>query len=62
MFDGYKTRNWIYLLLPGRETTTEHRKISNYTSQNGLQNLFNPGSFSSQLQNFFSNPQVTINY
>ena len=35
MFDRYKLRNWIYLLLRGRETIAEHRQISNYISQSG---------------------------
>ena len=35
MFDIYKIRDWIYILLRGRETVAEHRQISNYTSQSG---------------------------
>ena len=35
MLDRYKIRDWIYLLLRGRETIAEHRQISNYTSQSG---------------------------
>ena len=35
MLDGYKIRDWKYLLLRSRETIAEHRKISYYASQSG---------------------------
>ena len=33
MLNGYKIRDWIYLLLRSLETIAEHRRICYYTSQ-----------------------------
>ena len=35
MLDGYKIKDWIYLLLRGRETMAERSQINYYTSQSG---------------------------
>ena len=53
MFVGYKTRNWIFLLLRGRETIAERRKTSNYTSQSGSK------SVQRGQNNLISPPKVT---
>ena len=36
MLDRYKIRDWIYILLRGRETIAEHCQINNYTSKSGF--------------------------